>query len=78
MLLSIVAATLLASASTTVATATAAPASEKKICRREKQIGSMVRARKTCRTKSEWDETASQAKDVMNDLQRNTRTSPNG
>jgi hypothetical protein len=76
MLFSIVAATLLASASSTVETA--APASEKKICRREKQIGSMVRARKTCRTKSEWDETASQAKDVMNDLQRNTRTSPNG
>ncbi len=31
-----------------------APAKEKMICRRDKEIGSLVATKKTCHTKSQW------------------------
>jgi hypothetical protein len=56
----------------------ATAAAEKKICKREKQIGSMVRSKKICRTKSEWAEAESQARQDVGEMQRTSRAPPNG
>jgi hypothetical protein len=80
MFLSILSAALLSSASpTAVTSATKADAdADKKICKREKQIGSMVRTKKICRTRAEWDEAAAQARQDMGEIQRTSRAPPNG
>jgi hypothetical protein len=82
MFLSILSAALLSSASpTAVTSATKADAdadANKKICKREKQIGSMVRTKKICRTRAEWDEAAAQARQDMGEIQRTSRAPPNG
>jgi hypothetical protein len=78
MILSILAAALLSSASPTAVAASDTPAADKKICKREKQIGSMVRVKKICRTKAEWDEAAAQARQDMGEIQRTSRAPPNG
>ncbi len=77
MILTILSAALLSSASPTVMAATDA-AAEKKICKREKQIGSMVRSKKICRTKAEWDQAAEQARQDVGEMQRTSRAPPNG
>lgn len=77
MMLSILSAALLSSASPAMLAATDATA-EKKICKREKQIGSMVRAKKTCRTKAEWDESAAQARQEVSEMQRTSRVPQGG
>lgn len=69
MILTILSAALLSSASPVVHAATDAAAA-KQICKREKVIGSMVRAKKTCRTKSEWDDLAKQSRDEVDRIQR--------
>lgn len=76
MILTILSAALLSSASPTVLAATDAK-KEKQVCRREKQIGSMVRAKKTCRTKAEWDDLAQQSRQEVDRVQRTTAF-PNG
>ncbi len=76
MILTIVSAALLSSATPVVATATEASA-EKRICKREKQIGSMVRVKKTCRTKAEWDGLAAESRREVDRIQRTT-SFPNG
>jgi hypothetical protein len=48
----------------------AAPASEEMICKREKQVGSMVRTKKICRTKGEWSELAKQSRDELHRIHR--------
>jgi hypothetical protein len=78
MILSILSAVLLSSASPTAVAAADAPAEEKKICKRQKQIGSMVRTKKICRTKSEWSEAEAQARQDMGEIQRTSRAPPNG
>jgi hypothetical protein len=78
MILSILSAILLSSASPTAMALADAPAAEKKICKREKQIGSMVRAKKICRTKAEWDEASAQARQDVGEMQRTSRAPPNG
>lgn len=78
MILSIVSAALLASASPTAVAASEAPAAEKKVCKRQKQIGSMVRTKKICRTKAEWSEAEAQARQDMGEIQRTSRAPPNG
>lgn len=71
MILTILSAALLSSASPVMLAATD-PAAEKRICKREKQIGSMVRVKKTCRTKAEWDDLAAQSREEVNRAQRAT------
>ena len=51
-------------------TAVASPAPEKLICRREAQIGSLVRRKKVCRTEAEWKAVAQESKDMSNGMQR--------
>jgi hypothetical protein len=77
MILTILSAALLSSASPTAVAATDA-AAEKKVCKRQKQIGSMVRAKKICRTKAEWSESETQARQDVNEMQRTSRAPPNG
>jgi hypothetical protein len=80
MFATLITAALLGSASPVAAYAVdaEAPAAEKKICRRQKQIGSMVRAKKICRTKTEWDDAAEQARQDVGEMQRTSRAPPNG
>ncbi len=80
MFVSLISAILLSTASpVAVASAIAdTPDAEKKICKREKQIGSLVRAKKICRTKAEWDEAAEQARQDVGEMQRTSRAPPNG
>lgn len=77
MILTILSAALLSSASPT-AVAANNEAQDKKICKREKQIGSLVRTKKICRTQAEWDEAAAQARQDMGEIQRTSRAPPNG
>jgi hypothetical protein len=51
---------------------------DKKVCKRQKQIGSMVRAKKICRTKAEWSESEAQARQDVNEMQRTSRAPPGG
>jgi hypothetical protein len=78
MFLSILSAALLSSASPTAVTSATKADADKKICKREKQIGSMVRTKKICRTRAEWDEAAAQARQDMGEIQRTSRAPPNG
>jgi hypothetical protein len=71
MILTILSTALLSSASPAMLAAKE-PAAEKQICKREKQIGSMVRAKKTCRTKAEWDDLAAQSREEVSRAQRAT------
>jgi hypothetical protein len=75
MFITLISATLLGAASPTTAVYAMAdaPAAEKKICKREKQIGSMVRKKKTCRTKAEWDVIAEGSRDELDRIQRGIR-----
>lgn len=50
--------------------ATQTPATEKVVCRRESQIGSLVRKKKVCRTESEWRALAQESKDLSNGYQQ--------
>jgi hypothetical protein len=77
LIFSLLSAAFLSSASPTAVAAAEAPA-DKKICKREKQIGSMVRVKKICRTKAEWDESAAQARQDMGEIQRTSRAPNNG
>jgi hypothetical protein len=38
----------------------------------------MVRAKKICRTKAEWSESETQARQDVNEMQRTSRAPPNG
>ena len=78
MILSILTAALLSSASPTAVASTDAPESERKVCKRQKQIGSMVRTKKICRTRTEWSEAEAQARQDMGEIQRTSRAPPNG
>jgi hypothetical protein len=78
MILSLISAALLSSASPAAVAASEAPVEEKKICKRQKQIGSMVRQKKICRTKTEWSEAEAQARQDMGEIQRTSRAPPNG
>ncbi len=40
------------------------------VCKREQQIGSLVRSKKICRTQAEWKELANQSKDYGNQQQQ--------
>ncbi len=66
-MLSILFALAMAGDAPTAATATAP---EKLICRRESQIGSLVRRKKVCRTEAEWKAVAQESKDMSNGMQR--------
>lgn len=77
MVFTILSAALLSSASTMTLAVTDTDA-DKKICKREKQIGSLVRAKKICRTKAEWDEAHEQARQDVGEMQRTSRAPPNG
>lgn len=46
-----------------------APAKETLICRRESVTGSLIRARKTCFTRAEWDKIAESARRNATQLQ---------
>ncbi len=79
MFIAMIAAALLGATSPATKTfAAQAPAAEKMICKREKQIGSLVRTKKICRTKAEWDEAEAQSRQEVGNMQRNTKTPPNG
>jgi hypothetical protein len=78
MILSLLSAALLSSASPAAVASAEAPAAEKRICKRQKQIGSMVRTKKICRTKTEWSEEEAQARQDMGEIQRTSRAPPNG
>lgn len=71
MILTILSAALLSSASPT-AVETKSANKQTLVCKREKQIGSMVRAKKTCRTKADWDDLAAQSREEVNRAQRAT------
>lgn len=78
MFISLISAALLGAASPIAMAAADPAAADKKICKREKQIGSLVRAKKICRTKAEWDEAAEQARQDVGEMQRTSRAPPNG
>jgi hypothetical protein len=78
MILSLLSAALLAQASPTAMALADTAAAEKKVCKRQKQIGSMVRTKKICRTKTEWSEAEAQARQDMGEIQRTSRAPPNG
>jgi hypothetical protein len=78
MILSLISVALLSSASPTAVAFADNSDSQKKVCKREKQIGSMVRTKKICRTRAEWDEAAAQARQDMGEIQRTSRAPPNG
>ena len=65
--------------------ATAAPAaepqkaqSEKKICKKTTEIGSLVKATKVCRTAREWRTERESARDATKELQSSRLSGPNG
>lgn len=79
MLLSLASVLLLMQAAPAAADGAAASAdAEKKICKREKQIGSLVRSKTVCRTKAEWDAAETQARRDVGEIQRTTRAPANG
>lgn len=81
MILSLASALLLMQAAPAAVDGAAASAdadADKKICKREKQIGSLVRAKKICRTKAEWDAAEAQARQDVGEIQRTTRAPANG
>jgi hypothetical protein len=49
---------------------TAKPEPDRVICRREAQIGSLVRRKKVCRTEAEWRAVAQESKDMSNGIQK--------
>ena len=53
------------------------PPVEKRICKREKLVGSMVRARKVCRSKAEWDAEQSNSQQNVRDMQNKPSAPPN-
>ncbi|MGL5837319.1 MAG: hypothetical protein ACRCY3_02335 [Sphingorhabdus sp.] len=65
-----------APAATDGAVASANP--DKKICKRSKQIGSLVMTKKICRTKADWDAEEAQARQNVLEMQRTSRAPPNG
>ncbi len=75
MLLSIASALMIAQAAPA-----AAPAvdPEKKICKRGVQIGSLVRAKKICRTKADWNAQEAQARQDVLEMQRTSRAPNKG
>ena len=79
MILSLASALLLMQAAPAAVDGAAASAdADKKICKREKQIGSLVRAKKICSTKAEWDSVEAQARQDVGEIQRTTRAPANG
>jgi hypothetical protein len=78
MLISLLSVAMLSAASPAAVASTDTSGADKKICKREKQIGSMVRTKKICRTKAEWDDAAEQARADMNEIQRTSRAPSNG
>ena len=53
------------------------PPVEKRVCKREKLVGSMVRARKVCRSKAEWDAEQSNSQQNVRDMQNKPSAPPN-
>lgn len=51
--------------------ATAASEADKQICKKEKETGSRLAAKKVCRTKAEWDEFYRQQRAETEQMQRN-------
>lgn len=49
---------------------TTAAQTEKKICRKDRATGSLVRVRRICMTKSDWDKLHSDTKNDIEDIQR--------
>jgi hypothetical protein len=58
------------------ATETADRPPEKRICKSEKQVGSLARRKRVCRTREEWAAAASSAKQEVRDMQRTTTAPP--
>lgn len=50
---------------------TAASEADKQICKKEKETGSRLAAKKVCRTKAEWDEFYRQQRAETEQMQRN-------
>jgi hypothetical protein len=51
--------------------ASAASEADKQICKKEKETGSRLAAKKVCRTKAEWDEFYRQQRAETEQMQRN-------
>jgi hypothetical protein len=66
-----------ASASTST-TSVAAGEGDKLICRRELETGSLVKKRKVCLTKTEWQRRNEAHEQFSRDLQDGLRTKPSG
>ncbi len=47
-----------------------APAKEKRICRSEIETGSLVKKRKTCKTRAEWDAQVRTAGDKLENMRQ--------
>jgi hypothetical protein len=78
MILSLLSAALLGTASPAAMAYADAPDAQKQVCKRPKQIGSLVRTKKICRTKAEWAEAEAQARQDVGEMQRTSRAPPNG
>ncbi|OYQ35211.1 hypothetical protein CHU95_08240 [Niveispirillum lacus] len=57
--------------SQTPAAASVATEADKQICKKEKETGSRLAAKKVCRTKAEWDEFYRQQRAETEQMQRN-------
>jgi len=44
---------------------------EEVICRRDRATGSLTRVNRVCKTRNEWNSTNANARDNMEDMQRN-------
>ena len=53
------------------AAAAEAARGEEVICRRDRATGSLTRVNRVCKTRNEWNNTAANARDNMEDMQRN-------
>lgn len=61
-----------------VAATAATDPSQKMICKREKETGSLVKAKKTCHTKAQWDYILDVNSKFANDYVDSLRTRPAG
>lgn len=70
-LLSVVPATIAHAQSGSNQAPAAAAEADKQICKKEKETGSRLAAKKVCRTKAEWDEFYRQQRAETEQMQRN-------
>jgi hypothetical protein len=73
MLLSVLAAAALSQTVADTSLTDATPVEEERICKREKPVGTLVRAKKVCRSKADWKMIEDASIEYAREMQRATR-----